>query len=87
MSELEFESCTEHAEKQDKNWFLSLTKKWAKLLTCQTKFEYFHKNKYVQLNKYQADLYLLQLSHQMTDVCLLISYFLSAFDCSGMLGT
>ena len=43
-------------------------------------------NFYVQLNKYQTDLYLLELSHQMTNVCLLISDFLPAFDCSCMLG-
>ena len=41
----------------------------------------------VQLNKYQTDLYHLELSHQMTNVCLLISDFLPAFDCSCMLGT
>ena len=41
----------------------------------------------LQLNKYQTDLYLLELSHQMTNVCLLISDFLPAFDCSCMLGT
>ena len=41
----------------------------------------------LQLNKYQTDLYLLELSHQMTNVCLLISDFLPAFDCSCSLGT
>ena len=41
----------------------------------------------LQLNKYQTDLYLLELSHQMTNVCLLISDFLPIFDCSCMLGT
>ena len=41
----------------------------------------------VQLNRYQAYLYLLESSHQMTNVCLLISDFLPPFDCSCMLGT
>ena len=40
-----------------------------------------------KLNRYQTDLYFLELSHQMTNVCLLISDFLPAFDCSCMLGT
>ena len=35
---------------------------------------------YVQLNKYQTDLYLLELSHQMTNVCLLISENLPRFE-------
>ena len=42
---------------------------------------------HVQLNKCQTDLYLLELSHQMTNVCLLISDFLLVFDCSFMLET
>ena len=41
----------------------------------------------LQLNKYQTDLYLLELSHQMTNVCLLISDFLPIFDWSCLLGT
>ena len=41
----------------------------------------------LQLNRYQRDLYLLKLSRQMTNVCLLIFIFLTFFDCSCMLGT
>ena len=42
---------------------------------------------FIQVNEYQADLYLVELIHQMTNVCLFISYFLPTFDCSCMLGT
>ena len=37
-------------------------------------------------DEYQTDLYLLELSHQMTDFCLLISDFLPVFDCSCHVG-
>ena len=40
----------------------------------------------LQLNKYQADLYLFELSHQMNNVCQSISDFLPTFDCSPMVG-
>ena len=55
-----------------------------------TKFVYYwyirdsSQNFVVQLNKYQTDLYLLELSHKMTNVCWLISDFLPALDCSCM---
>ena len=32
-------------------------------------------------NKYQADLYILESCHQMTNYCLLVSGFLPIFDC------
>ena len=41
----------------------------------------------ITAKRYQTDLYLLESSHQMTNVYLLISDFLPAFDCSCMLGT
>ena len=34
---------------------------------------------YIQLNKYQTDHYLLELSHQITNVCLMISDFFTHF--------
>ena len=41
----------------------------------------------VQLNKYQTDVYFLELSHQMTNDCLLIFGFLLVFDCFCVSGT
>ena len=39
------------------------------------------------LKKHQTDLYFLELCHQMTNDCLLISGFLPVFDCFCVLGT
>ena len=73
-----------HRWPECKDIFVNIKFDYCKCIRTYEKFHLrsdFWQSKYIlQLNKYQTDLYLLELSHQMTNVCLLISENLPRFE-------